>query len=136
MDRLGNFGSGSSKRSCPNTEEAVDEDVGGIARPERRKAAKRRLKEKANNTIVDLVTKLKELRSSNSEMSKMFQDWFSVIKEERNQKMMMRERKLMLKEDRIMMMDTSAMTPEQKTYYEQRRTEIMQRRSRQSSSTQ
>jgi len=44
------------KRSNPDTEEAGHEGVGGSQRPEGRKATKRRLKEKAKNTVVDLVT--------------------------------------------------------------------------------
>lgn len=135
-NRLGNSESGSSKRSYPDTEEVVDEVVVGNERLEGRKAAKRRLKEKDNNAIGDLVTKLKELSRSNSEMSKMFEDLVSTAKEEKIQKMMMRERKLRLYEDRIMMMDTSALTPQQQAYYKQRRAEIMQRRLGQSSSTQ
>ena len=49
-------GSGSSKRSHPRTEEAGEEGVGGSERPEGRKATKRRLKQKADTTVVDLVT--------------------------------------------------------------------------------
>ena len=44
--------------------------MGGSERPDSRKVAKRRLEEKAKNTIIDLVTtQLKELNSSNSDMS-------------------------------------------------------------------
>ena len=69
-------------------------------------------------------------------MSKMFQDLATATKEQKAQKMMLREQKLSVQEDRIIMMDTSNMTPEQAAYCEQRRAKIMQRRSGQSSSTQ
>ena len=71
-----NLGLGSSKRSNFEAEDARDESVGESERPKGRKAAKRRLKEKANNTIVDLVTtQLQELSSSNSDMSQIFKDF-------------------------------------------------------------
>ena len=70
--------SGSSKRSNPNTEEVQDEGVGGSERPEGRKAAKRWLKEKVNDTTVDLVTtQLKELNNSNSDISQIFKDFIT-----------------------------------------------------------
>ena len=103
----------------------------------RKWAAKRRLKEKSNNAIVDLVTtQLKELNSSNYNMSKMLQDLVTATKEEKAHKMMLREQKLTVHKDKIIMMDTSMMTLEYATYYEQRKAEIMQRRSGISSSTQ
>ena len=66
--------------------------MGGNGRPKGRKAVKKRFKEEANNTVVDLVTtQLKELSSSNSDMSKMFQDMVIATKEEKAQKTMIRE---------------------------------------------
>ena len=49
-------GLGLSKRSNPDTEEVGDESMGGSERPKGRKVVKRMLKEKANNTIISLVT--------------------------------------------------------------------------------
>ena len=44
--------------------------MGGSERPEGRKVGKRRLREEANNSDIDLVTtQLKELSSSNSDIS-------------------------------------------------------------------
>ena len=45
-------GSGSSKRSHPDTEEAGEEGADGSERPEGRKAPKRRLKQKANTSLI------------------------------------------------------------------------------------
>jgi len=130
-------GSRSSKRYNPDTEEAGKEGPGGSERLEERKAATRRLKKKANKTVIDLVTtQLQDLSSNSSGMSEIFKDFIAVAKEEKTQKMMMREEKLRAHEDRIMMMGTSMMTPEQAAYYEQTKVDIMKRRSRQSSSSQ
>ena len=69
---------GSSKRSKPDTEEAEDEDVGG---PEGQKAAKRRMKQKANNTVVDLVTtELKEIKTAIIDMNEMLKEFFITTK--------------------------------------------------------
>ena len=69
--------------------------MGGSERPKGREVVKRRLKEKANNTIVSLVTsQLKELNSSNSDMSQIFKDFITTTKEEKAHKMMMREQKM------------------------------------------
>jgi len=51
-----NLGSGSSKSSNSDAKEAGDENVDGSERPKGRTVAKTRLKEKANKTIVDLLT--------------------------------------------------------------------------------
>jgi len=73
---LTNLGSESSKRSHSEAEGRENESVGGGERPEGRKAAKRRLKEKPNNTIFDLVTtQMQSLTSANTEMSKVFKDF-------------------------------------------------------------
>ena len=49
-------GSGSgSKRSNPDSVEHGDEVAGGSERPEGRKAAKRKSKQKASNTVVEMV---------------------------------------------------------------------------------
>ena len=68
-----NVGSGSSKRSHLEAEEGDDDTVAptetpeeGAQRPEGRKAAKRRLKEKASNNIIDIVTKQMNEMSSGS----------------------------------------------------------------------
>ena len=130
-------GSGSSKRSHLDTEEAGGEGAGGSERPEGRKAAKRRLKQKADTTVVDLVTtKLQDMIGNGSYMNEMFEDYITLAREQKAQKMMMREEKLRAQEDKIMMMDTSMLSPEQAAYYEERRAHIMRRRSRQSSSSQ
>jgi len=77
-------GSRLSKRSNPDTEEAEDEGVGGSERPDGWKVAKRRMKEKANNTIVDLVTtELKEIKSANTNMNEMFKDFIITAKQEK-----------------------------------------------------
>ena len=87
------------------------------------------MKQKANNTIVDLVTtELKDMRSDNADMNEMFKEFMITAKQEKAQKIMMREAKLRREEERIMMMDTSIMILEQATYYEQIKGEIMQRR--------
>jgi len=49
------IGSG-SKRSNPDSVEDGDEVAGGSERPEGRKAAKRKSKQKASNTVVEMVT--------------------------------------------------------------------------------
>jgi len=51
-----NSASGSSKRSNPKTKDAGNKAVGRSQRPKGRKAVKRRIKEKDNNIVVDLVT--------------------------------------------------------------------------------
>ena len=44
--------------------------VSGGERPEGRKVAKRRMKQKANNTVVNLVTtELREIKTSNTDMN-------------------------------------------------------------------
>jgi len=130
-------GSGSSKRSNLDTEEVGDEGVGWSERPEGRKAAKRRLKERASNALVDVVTnQMSALNSRNTEAIEAFKIYCNKGAEEKAQKMMMREQKLRAQEDRIMMMDTTMMSPEHAASYEQRKTEIMQRRLGHSSSTQ
>jgi len=121
-------GSGSS-RSKPDSEEVGDEGVGGSERPKGRKTAKRRMKQKTNNTIVDLVTiELKDIKSTNTDMNEMFKEFIITAKQGKAQKMMMRKAKLRREEERIMMIDTSTMTAEQVAYYEQMKAEIMQRR--------
>ena len=66
-------GSGSSKRSNLDTEEVGDEGVGRSERPEGRKAAKRRLKERASNALVDVVTnQMSALNSRNTEAIEAF----------------------------------------------------------------
>ena len=50
-----NCGSRSLKTSNFEAEKLGDESVGGNERPEGRKAMKQRLRERANNIIVDLV---------------------------------------------------------------------------------
>jgi len=125
-----------SKRYTSNVEEVGDESVGESERLERRKVVKRRLREKVDNTVVDLITtELKELSSSCSDMSQIFKDFITTRKEYRAQKIMMREQKLRVYEDRIMMMDISTMTPEQAAYIKQKRAEIMQKGSGHSLST-
>ena len=95
------------------------------------------MKQKTNNIVVDIVTtKLNDIKTSNTDMNEMFKDFIITTKQEKAQKIMMREVKLRREEDRIMMIDTSIMTPEQATYYEQRKAEIMQRRCGSSSSHQ
>ena len=87
------------------------------------------MKQKANNTIVDLVTtELKDIKSTNADMNEIFKEFMITTKQEKAQKIMMREAKLRREEERIMMVDTSTMTPEQAVYYEQLKSEIMQRR--------
>jgi len=61
-NRTTNLGSGSSKRSNSKAEEGDNQTVNATETPqeerlEQRKAAKRRLKEKANNNIIDVITK-------------------------------------------------------------------------------
>ena len=84
--------------------------MGGNGRPKARKDAKRRLREMTNNTGIDLAsTQLKELSSSNSDISKIFKDVVTTTKEDKAHKMMMREQKPRFHEDRIMMTDPSTM---------------------------
>ena len=130
-------GSGSSKRSNLHTKETGDEGASGSERPEGWKAAKRRLKKKANNTVVSIVTTgLKETKSVNTDMNEIFKDFIITAKQEKTQKMMMKELKLRRAEDKIMMIDTSTMTSKQVAYYEQMKAEVMQRRLGHSSPTQ
>ena len=130
-------GSGSSKRFNLDTEETENEGVGGSERPEGRKAAKRRMKNMANNAAVDRVTtELQQIKSVNNDMNDMFKDFIITVKQEKAQKIMIREMKLMREEERIMMIDTSTMSPEQAAYYEQRKADIIARRSGHSSSHQ
>ena len=69
--------------------------MGGSERPKGRKATKRTLKEMTNSTVVDLVTtQLKALSNSNSEMSKMLQDLIGATKEDKAQKMIIREQNM------------------------------------------
>jgi len=76
-------GSESSKRSKPDTEEVGDKSVGGGERPKGRKAVKRRMKQKANNIVVDLVTtELKEIKTANTDMNEMFKKFFITVKQE------------------------------------------------------
>jgi len=78
------LGSGSSKRSIPNTKEAGDEGADWNERPGGRKAAKRRVKEKANNSVIDsFITQLNELNSYNTNMNKLFKDFIVTVKEEK-----------------------------------------------------
>ena len=122
-------GSGSTKRSNPDTEEAGDEAVGGSERPEGRKAAKRRLKERVKNSVVDAITdQMSIINSRNAVATDAFTKLCDKAMEEKAQKMMMREQKLRVQEDRIMMLDTSMKPPDQAAYYEQRKTEIIQTR--------
>ena len=101
---------------------------GGVKRPKGRKTAERRLKEKANNTGVELLTaQMKDLRSSNTNISQVFKDFVKTSKDDKAHKMLIRKQKLRVHEDRTMMMDSSTMTPEQVACIEQRRAEIMQR---------
>ena len=102
-----------------------------IGKPQRRK------KQKANNTVGDLITtELKEIKTANTDMNEMFKDFFITAKQEMSKKIVIREAKLRREEDRIMMIDTSIMPPQQASYYEQRQAEIMQKRYGSSSSHQ
>ena len=68
--------------------------MGGSERPKGRKVTKRRLKEKANNTVVDLVTtKTKSLISANTNMSEVFKDFIHKSNEDKFHKMIIREQK-------------------------------------------
>jgi len=71
---------------------------------------------------------LKDIKSTNADMNEIFKEFMITTKQEKTQKIMMREAKLRREEERIMMVDTSTMTPEQAAYYEQLKSEIMQRR--------
>ena len=118
-----------SKKSKPDTEEAGDEGVSGGERPEGRKAAKRMMKQKVNNAVVYLVAyKLKEIKTTYTDMNEIFKEFFITAKQEMSQKMVMREAKIRIEEDRIMMINTSTMPPQKASYYEQRKAEIMQKR--------
>ena len=56
--------------------------MGGSDQPNRRKAAKRKEKEKANNTVVELVTShFKEFSTTNNEISQMFKDLVTIVGE-------------------------------------------------------
>ena len=80
-------GSGSSKRSNPDTEEAGEEGASGRERPEGRKAAKRRLKEKGHNTVHEQIqTQLTDLNITHTGVSEMFKDFLSTAKEEKLQR--------------------------------------------------
>jgi len=112
-----------------------DPRVGG-ERPKGRKAAKRRLKENANNPIADLVTtQMNSLTSTNVEMSQVFKEFLNKSNEDKYHKRMIREQKLRIQEDRIMMMDNSTMAQEQVAYIECKTAEILQRKLGDSSST-
>ena len=90
------------KRSNPYTEEVKDEGVDGSERLVGRKTMKRRLKDKANKTVVDPVTaQLKELNSGSTDMNQIFKDIIITTKEEKAQKMMISEQKLRALVDRI-----------------------------------
>jgi len=138
-----NVGSRSSKRSHFEAEDGDNETVAPTEtpqergeRPERRKAAKRRLKEKGNNNIIDVVTKQMNAMSSGSgEVNNAFLKFIGQTFEDKSHKKMIREEmlkleqeKLKLEEDRIMMMDTSSMAPDQVTYIQLRRGEILKKR--------
>ena len=87
------------------------------------------MKQKANNTIVDLITtELKDIKSTNADMNEMFKDFMITTQQEKAQKIMRREAKIRRDDERIMMVDTSTMAPEQAAYYEHLKSEIMQRR--------
>ena len=87
------------------------------------------MKQKANNTIADRVTTaLKDIKSTNADMNEIFKEFMITTKQEKTQKIMMREAKLRREEERLMIVDTSTMTPEQAAYYEQLKSKIMQRR--------
>ena len=66
----------------------------------------------------------------------MFKEFIITAKQDKAQKMMMREAKMRREEDRIIMIDASTMTPQQVSYYKQRKAKIMQRRYGSSSSHQ
>ena len=63
-------------------------------------------------------------------MNEMFKDYITLAREEKAQRMMMREEKLRVQENKIMIMDTSMLSPKHAAYYEERRAHIMRRRSR------
>ena len=86
---------------------------------------KGRIKQKANNTIVELVTsQFKEFNTSNSDVSQMFKDLIIVVSEktktakevvnirneERAHKLMLKEPKMRAHKDKIMMLDTLIIT--------------------------
>ena len=74
---------GSSKTFKPDTEEAGDEGLGGGEKPECRKAAKRRMQQKANNIVVDLVaSELNEIKTANTDINEMFKEFFITVKQE------------------------------------------------------
>ena len=61
-------------------------------------------------------------------LNEIFKEFMIAAKQEKSQKIMMREAKLRREEERIMMVDTSTMAPEQAAYYEHLKSEIMRRR--------
>ena len=143
-------GSGSSKRTHSEAEEGDDDTVAptetpeeGAQRPEGRKAAKRRIKDKATNNIIDIVTKqMNEMSSSSGVVENAFLKFMDRASDEKAHKQMIREEKIKLErerlkldEDRIMTMDTSAMAPEQVAYIQLRRAEILNKRMRESVSS-
>ena len=49
------------------------------------------MKQKTNNTIVDLVTtELKDIKSTNADMNEIFKEFMIITKQEKTQKIMMR----------------------------------------------
>ena len=138
-----NVGSGSSKRSHSEAEEGDNETVAptetpqeGGERPEGRKAAKRRLKEKGNSNMIDLVTKkMDDMSSGSGEVKSALLTFIGHANNSKSHKQMIREEmlkleqeKLKVEEDKIMMMDTSMMAPDQLAYIQFRRSEIIKKR--------
>jgi len=130
-----NLGSRSSKKSNSEVIEGDNESVGAGETPEEgmktraRKAAKRRLKEKANNNIIDLVTKqMNVMVSGTSVVGNAFLKFIHQASEDKSHKKMIREQKLKLDQDRIMIIDTSSMAPDQVTYTQLRRAEILKKK--------
>ena len=145
-----NVGSGSSKRTHSEAEEGDDDTVAptdtpeeGVQRPEGRKAAKRRVKDKATNNIIDIVTKqMNDMSSSSGAVDNAFLKFIDRANEEKAHKQMIRDEKIKLErerlkldEDRIMIMDTSGMAPDQVAYIQLRRAEILNKRMRESASS-
>ena len=109
----------------------------GVKDLKARKGVKRRMKQKANNAVVDrLSSELNDIKPANIDMNEMFKEFFITAKLEMSHKIVMREAKISREEDRIMMIDTSTMPHHQASYYEQRKVEIMQKRYGSSSSPQ
>jgi len=76
------------------------------------------MKQKANDTVVDLVTtELNEIKTSNTDKNEMFKEFIITAKQDKAQKMIMREAKMRREEDRIMVIDAFTMTPQQASYY-------------------